>query len=170
MGVAVPARRDHRRRLGHLWPRLHIRDTAGRTCHTSRHRRLGEAVSVVGALGWVSLVLLHRAGGRRLLRGKGIRSARSTEGRRGRLSVRRRPRAAGGDARGSEVVGRDLLEGGRLRRSGWVRARRRVGGGRGIRARRDLLQAVVHRQVTSRRWVCLAVVAKGLVRVRLHRR
>lgn len=168
MGVAVAARRDHRRRLGHLWPRLHIRDTAERTCHTARHRGLGEAVSVVGALGRVSM-RLHRAG-RHLLLGKGIRSARGTEGRGRRLSVRRRSRPAGGDARGSEVVGRDLLEGGRLRRSGWVRARRRVGGGRGIRARRGLLQAVVHRHVPSRRWVCLAVVAKGLVRVRLHRR
>ena len=123
---------------------------------------------MVGALGRVS-VLLHRAG-RCLWRGEGIADTRGAEGRGGRLSIRRRSRP-GGDARRSEVVGRDLLEGGRrLRWSAWIRPRRRVGRGRSKRPLRRLLRAVVYRHVANRRWVRLVVVAKGLVRVRLHRR
>ena len=166
--IWMPARRDNRWSLGHLLS-LHIRDTTRRACHTARYRRLGEAVSVVcGLVRWV-LVPLHRAC-RRLL-GEGVAGARGADGRRRCMPVRRRP-WAGGDARRPEVIGRDLLE-----HRWWWRRRRTIRirpraalirRRRCVCARRNLLQAEIYRHGPTGRRLGLAVVAKGLVRVRLH--
>ena len=171
----MSAWRDNRRSLGHLLLSLHIRDTTGRPCHTHRYRRWGKAVSVVCGLVWWVLVSLHRAGRclLLLLLRERVADAGGADGRCRRLPVGRRPRS-GLDARRPEVIGRHLLERWwRRRRRGTVRVRSGrslVRCRRCVRARWCLLHGIIERELPAGRWLGLAVFAKGLVRVRLHRR
>jgi hypothetical protein len=158
------ARGRDRWSLGDVRP-LHVRAGGRRACHTHGSRRLGIAVSVICG-GLRVLVSLHGARGI-LLRWEGIATGAAQRGTWG-LSVRRgyRTRAK---TRRPEIVRRDLLE---LRRR-WpvgVGIRGSLKRGRGCeRARGHMVRAIVVGDVPSGRRLSLAVVAKRLLWIGLHR-
>lgn len=145
---------------------LHVRAGGRRACHTHGRRGLGIAVSVICG-GRRVLVSLHGARGVLLLRWEGIATGAAQRGSWG-LSVWRGYRSRA-KTRRPEIVGRDLLEL-RRRRPVGVGIRGGLKRGRGCEwARGHMVRAIVVGDVPSGRWLGLAVVAKRLLRICLHR-